>query len=189
MDNTKSNTETILVRRKKWKIVVAIIAFIFSVLSIFGAISFQFTYTTITNKNTTEYTGTIRQISPIGSFTIHTHEQNFPLYIVVPDFIVDEVALQELKIDDIITFRIKDLGENNTMNGISVHVVALTANGKEIITFQSVNKHFEEVRRSAGIGFGVMGGFLVLIAISLTIWYMKGKKVHMDDTPVTAQTA
>lgn len=169
-------TETPPRRRKKWKIFFIIFFYAFSVFAAFAAISSQSIYKPVTDENTTEYTGTIRQISVLGFFTIYTHEQDFPLYFVIPEVVIDEAALQALSVGDVITFRIRDLGPNTLMNGVGIHVVALMADGKEIINFESVNNYFEETRQGAWVGFGIMGG-LFFLAGSLLLWhYVKAKK-------------
>ncbi|MCL2570102.1 MAG: hypothetical protein FWE16_02750 [Firmicutes bacterium] len=160
-----------LVRRGKGRIVVGIILYAFSALALFGAIGFQSIWEPVTEYNTSGYTGTIRQISPVGQFRIYTHEQDFPLFIVVPDFVINEQALQELAVGDVINFRIRNLGANNTMNGVSIHVVCLSINGIEIITLESANEHFDDVRRMAGVGFGILSGVLFFIGTCLIVWY------------------
>ena len=163
--------QTTPVKRKKWMLVVAIFLYVFSALAIFGIFGFQSGFKNVTEENTTEYTGTISQISVLGGLKIYTHEQDFPLAFVIPDVVIDEIKLNSLAVNDEITFRIRDFGANTTINGIRVHVVAVSFDGYDIITLESFNKYLEETRKMALVGFGILGSILFVGGTLLIFGY------------------
>lgn len=164
-------------KKKKGFLIAAIVLFAFSSFWFFGSIGWWYILAPVQESNTTEYTATIQSINPVNFYRIKTKEHNTNLSVFWEEIVLDINALNNLSVGQIITFRIKnsEIGSLNKESEI-VYVVALAANGKEIISIESYNNHNQKMRREATLGFIGGGCFFLVIGFAFLVTYIIKKK-------------
>ena len=168
----------LIIKPKKKSPVIAIILFMLAVFWFAGAIGWHFIYKPVSERNTAEYTATIKSIHPITPYRIITEEYNAKLGIFFEKTVIDMGALSSLSAGQSITFRIKngDVSDLGNANAI-IYVISLKTESASIITIESYNANSSKVRSQAVYGF-VVGGVICLAIATLFLLRYKGKLVR-----------
>jgi len=159
-------------KKRKYRLVITIILFIYTLLFIGGAIAWPFIYARVSEDNTTEFTAIVSDIRPIGFYRIATDEKNAYLMIFLEETVVNMNILSDLSVGQQIIFRVRNRNINMLNDSSqSVELVSLKIDGVDVITLGSFNSVIQTMRIQATVGFAV-GGILFLLLTTISfLWY------------------